>query len=189
MTAKGIDEQSIKKAVARRAKEFGYRIGQREVTLEFMDAETAPGCRIFRAWWGAGEAQGSLSGLLRDEEEPDTYPGRALGKVFQRWIETAGRLPDARLAATVAAFLYDASDLHRVILSDEDKAAFVKRPEWLPHVQLPETIEVAGQPGIAFWWVGPSGASRMRAYLSSSDQVRTEETFIRDLLKEGGADS
>ena len=183
MTMSKRDETFIKKIVARRAKELGDRVGFREISLEFMNAEVAPGCRIFQAWWVAAETQRSLSGLIRDEDAPDTYPAQALGKIFHRWIETEGKLPDARLVATVSAYLFDASNLHQVILSDEDKSAFTSRPEWLPHVRLPEEIEVAGQPGVAFWRVGPLGASLMRVYLSESGQIRTEEVFIQDLLQ------
>jgi hypothetical protein len=189
MSATGIDEKSIKKAVAHRAKELGDRISHREVTLVFMDAKVAPRCRVFHAWWGAGEAQRSLSGLIRDEEAPDTYPGQALGKIFQRWLETEGKLPDPRHTAMVSAYLLDASGLHKIILSDEDRVSFISRPEWLPHVRLPENIEVTGQPGVIFWWVGPDGASQMCVYLTHRGQVYIEEMFIRDFLKKGGSDA
>ena len=59
------DDNSLEKIVARRAKELGGHIDARDVTVIFKDSEVAPGCRVFQAWWGAGEARGSLSGLIR----------------------------------------------------------------------------------------------------------------------------
>jgi hypothetical protein len=182
MTIRGIQEKSIKKVVAHRAEELGDNVSLREVTLEFMEADPAPGCKIFHAWWGAGEAQRSLSGLIRDEEVADTYPAQALEKVFRRWIETEGRLPEPRLVATVSAYLYDASCRHNVILSDEDKAEFIKQHEWLAYVRLPEVIEVAGQPGVVFWWVASDGVSQMRVYLAEGGRIRTEETFVQEFV-------
>ncbi len=172
-----------------RAREFGDRVSPNEVALEFMNTDAVPRYRVFHAWWGAGEAQQSLSGLIIDKEAPDTYPAQALGKIFHHWIETEGKLPDAELAANVSAYLYDASGQHRVILNEEDKAMFIKRPEWQAYVRLPEVIEVAGQPGVAFWWINSGGASRMKVYLAERGRIRTEETFIQDLLEKEGFDS
>jgi hypothetical protein len=177
---KGIEEENIKKVVARRAQEFGSHISPRDVALDFMEGSVAPGYRLFHARWGAGRTEGTLSGLIEDEEAVDTYPGQALGKVFQRWTETGGKLPDPGLVATVAAYLYDAADRHNLILGEEDKAKFIEQREWLRHVQLPELIEVAGQPGVAFWWVNDRGASRMRIYFDEGGRIRTQEKFIQD---------
>jgi hypothetical protein len=112
-----------------------------------------------------------------------------LGKIFNRWIETSGRLPSAKLAASVSAYLYDASCRHNVILSNEDRASFITRPEWLAHVRLPEVSQVPGQPVVTFWWVGPRGVSRMRIYLAEGGRIRTEETFIQEFLNGKGKDS
>jgi hypothetical protein len=188
-TMRGIEEQTVKKVVARRAKELGSRVSPRDVTLEFMEADAAPGCRLFHARWGAGEVQGWLSGLIKDEEAPDTYPAQALGKIFRRWIETEGKLPDPTLVATVSAYLYDAADRHNVILNEEEKAQYIRRQEWLRHIRLPTLIEVAGQPGVTFWWVGDGGASEMRVYLAEGGKIRTEETFIQDFLHRARSDS
>ena len=182
MTARKIDEMSIRKDVARRAKELGARVSHRDITLEFMDAEIAVGCRVFRATWRAGRAQGGLTGLLRDEEEPDTYPARSLGKLFHRWLETEGKLPNPMLVARVAAYLYDPLMVHTVILTQEDRSRYIERLEWLPYIQLPETIEIAGRPGIIFWWGGPTGASRMRLYLDQRNRIHSEEKMIQDFL-------
>ena len=181
--SEGQDDNSLKTVVVRRAMELGSRIDTRDVTVSFMDAEVARGCWVFHAWWGAGEARQSLSGLIKDDEEPDTYPAQALGKIFQRWFETEGKLPDARHIAAVSAYIYDASDLHKLILSDEDKEAFVNRPEWLRYITLPEQIDVSGQPGVKFWRIGPRGASELRIFLSKNGQICTEEVFIQDLLR------
>lgn len=179
----GADDDSLKAVVARRARELGNRISPRDVTVSFMGTEVASGCRVFHAWWGIGEERRSLSGLIRDEEAPDTYPAQALEKIFHRWIETEGKLPDARHVARVSAYLYDASNIHNPILSDEDKNAFVNRSDWLRYITLPEQIDVAGQPGVKFWRIGPRGASQVRFFLTKDGQVRTEEVFIQDLLK------
>ena len=177
-----MDQELIKEAVAKRSEELGGRVRPQDVSLEFMDMEAAPGCRLFHARWGAGEQESWLSGLIRDEEAPDTYPGQAMAKVFHRWLETEGALPDAKVAAKVAAYLLDPADRHRLILNEDDKARLISRDEWRPHVQLPEVIEEAGQPGIRFWWVGPSGASEMNITLGEGERIHTKERLIRDLL-------
>jgi hypothetical protein len=110
-------------------------------------------------------------------------PAQALGKIFQRWIETEGKLPNSELVVIVSAYLYDSSGLYNVILSDEDRGTFIKRSEWLPHLQLPKKIEVEGQPGVTFWWTGPSVVSQMRVYYDSNGRIQTEEIFIRDFLE------
>jgi hypothetical protein len=182
--SKAIDEATIKKIVSHRAEEFGDRASPREVTLEIMEADIVQGCRLFHAYWGAGESQRSLSGLLRDNEAPDTYPAQALGKVFQRWIETEGKISNARDAAIAVSYLYDPCSRHIVVLSNEDKIALINKQEWLPHIKLPEVIEVKAQPGIVFWWVGPNGVSQLRVYLAKDGRIQTEETFVQQFLSE-----
>ena len=175
--------RAIKKAVAERARELGAHVHPSEVTLEIEREPVASGCRLFRGWWGAGEAMGYLSGLLRDQEPPDTYPARALEKVFQRWIETDGELPEATLVAKVIAYLYDAAGRHEVIFSEKDKHALVQRPDWLAHIRVPEGTQVGGQTRIQFWWVGPRGPSQVGVYFSKNGSIRTEELWIQDVLK------
>ena len=176
-------ERAIKKAVAERAHELGAHVHPREVTLEIEREPVASGCRLFRGWWGGGEAMGYLSGVLRDQEPPDTYPARALEKVFQRWIETDGELPEATLVAKVIAYLYDAAGRHEVISSEKDKHALVQRPDWLAHIRVPEGTQVGGQTRIQFWWVGPRGPSQVGVYFSKNGSIRTEELWIQDVLK------
>lgn len=184
-----IDEKAVKKIVAERAKDFGDRISSREVTLDFMEGEPAPGCRLFHARWGGGRREQGLSGLIRDDEPADTYPAQALGKIFQRWLETAGELPDAKTAARVSAFMFDPLKGNEVILSEADKAAFIHRDEWLPHIQLPEKIEVSGQPGVQFWWTGRDSPSRLSMYLTPKGRIRTKEIAIQDFVNEAGMNS
>ena len=179
---KNIDEEMIKRIVSRRAEEFGDHVSPREVTLEIMEADVAQGCRLFHAYWGAGESQRSLSGLLRDKEAPDTYPAQALGKIFQRWIVSEGKIPNAGHAALVVSYLYDPSSRYNVILTVEDKATLIDKQEWLPYIKPPELIEVSGQQGISFWRVGPSGASQMRVYLDKDRIIQTDEMLVQEFL-------
>ncbi|MBA3242260.1 MAG: hypothetical protein H0T60_13610 [Acidobacteria bacterium] len=184
-----MDEQAIREEVARRAVELGGPTDPRDVTLEFMEAEAAPGCRLFHARWGAGERENSLSGLVMDAEPPDTYPGQALAKIFRRWIETEGSLPDARHAAKVSAYVFNPAGRREVILSEEDRSRLIERSEWLPHVRLPALIELGGQPGVAFWWIGRRGASEMRFYFDEAGRIRIGEKSIRDFLQGEVAES
>lgn len=182
LSRKEEEEKKIKMLVARIAKELGVHVKPQDGTLQFMETDAAQGCRLFRAEWGAGVTAGALSGLLKDHDDPDIHPGQAMAKIFQRWIETEAKLPDARHMATVAAYLLDASVRHDLILSVDDKAKLIKQREWLPHVRPPQVITVAGNPGIAFWWVGPNGASEVRVYLGEDGRSHTSERFIRDFL-------
>lgn len=182
MSVNEVDENLIKEVVARRSEELGGRVRPQDVSIEFMDTDAAPGCRLFHARWGAGEREGWLSGLIRDGEAPDTYTGQAMAKIFRRWLETEGALPDAKLAAKVAAYLLDPADRHRMILSEDDSAQLISRNEWRPHVRLPEVFDEAGQPGIRFWWVGPRGASEVSIKLAEGDRTQTRERFIQDIV-------
>jgi hypothetical protein len=183
------DERHIKEIVARRAEELGARVSPRDVRLEFMEGEAAPGCRLFHASWGAGRHEGWLSGLVQEGEPADTYPAQALAKVFRRWTETAGGLPDARLAARVAAYVFDPAGRHEAILGAEDMERLVERAEWLPHVTPPALIEVEGRPGVAFWWTSPRGVSEMRFHFDGAGRIRASEKFIQDFLQGGGAEA
>jgi hypothetical protein len=182
-----MDEQAIREEVARRAGELGGWVNPRDVRLEFMEGEAAPGCTLFHAHWGAGEREGSLSGLVMDSEAADTYPAQALAKVFRRWAETAGRPPDARLAARVAAYVFDPAGRHEAILSEGDITRLVARADWLPHVTPPALIEAEGRPGVTFWWRGPRGVSEMRFHFDEGGRIRTSEKFIQEFLQGGGA--
>ena len=182
-----MDEMSIRTMVARRARELGSRVDERAIELEFPDAEAAPGCRLFRASWGAGEREGALAGLIVDQDAPDTHPARALAKIFRRWIETGGKLPDANHVATVCAYLLEPPRRHHVILDDADKIRLIEKIAWRSRVGLPQAIDRAGQPGIAFWWVGPSSLSRMQVYLGEDGRIEFDETLMRDVRDEGTA--
>jgi hypothetical protein len=183
MADTALDETSLKNAVVRRAAELGGHVRPGDVTLEIRQAEVAPGCHVFRATWGTGRNQGALTGLLQAGEPPDTFPAQALGKLFQGWMEAEGTLPPPEEVASVSAFLYDAGRIHTPILTGEDRSRLVSRPEWQPHVQLPTRIQVAGQPGVAFWWVGPGGPSEVSFYLTDAGTIRSEEKFMRDFLQ------
>ncbi len=184
-----MEEQPIKEIVARRAEELGRRVSPRDVRLEFMEGEAAPGCRLFHASWGAGRRERWLPGLLMDGEPADTHAGQALAKVFRRWIETEGKLPDARHAAKVSAYVYDPAGMNEVILSEEDSARLVTRDEWRAHVRPPALIEVEGRPGVAFWWTSPRGVSEVRLSLDEGGRVRTAEKFIQEFLQGAEADT
>ena len=142
---------AVQEVAARRARELGGgAVRPRDVTVEMMEKEAAPGCRLFHAGWGSG----ALSGLLRDDEPPDTYPAQAMGKIFRRWLDSGG-LPDATHVAAVAAWMFDPERRRAVVLSEAD----VRRAEWLRHVRPPEVIDDGGRPGVAFWWI-VAGAGR-----------------------------
>ena len=183
-----MDERAIREIVARRAEELGSRVSPRDVKLEFMEGEAAPGCRLFHASWGAGRRERWLSGLVQEGEAADTYPAQALAKVFRRWTEAEGGMPDARHAAEVAAYVFDPAARHEPILSEGDAARLVERGEWLRHVRPPSLVEVEGRPGVAFWWAGPRGVSEVRLYLDADGRIRSGEKLIQEFLRGGEAD-
>lgn len=130
MTSTDLNERRLRKAVAQRARELGHRIRARVVELELPPEEVAPGCRVFRAWWGPGERGGAVSGLLEQGQAPDTWPQRALGKLFRRWLDRDGELPDPAHVAQVAAYLYDPLGRKTAILSPADLAEHRGRTDW-----------------------------------------------------------
>jgi hypothetical protein len=175
------NELQLKQQIARRAQELGDAVQPGEVTLEWMADEVAAQALLFRARWPAREGEACLAGVVLDGSA-DTYPLQALGKVFQRWIKTHGQLPGAARAAEVCAYLLDAASRHRPVLTEQDRAARVTQPQWLPYVGLPELTGSAERPQLAFWWVGPRGTSRVRVLVEADERIRIEEKPIQDFL-------
>jgi hypothetical protein len=164
---------AIQKVVAQRAHELGGRdVRPRDVRVEMLEQEAAPGCRVFHARW----VNGALSGLLRDVEPPDTYPAQALGKIFRRWLERGG-LPDARHVAQVATWLFDPERRRTVVLSEADVR---ERRDWLRHVRPPELIDADGSTGVVFWWINPLGPSELRVVLEDDGFVDLIERPIHE---------
>ena len=136
----------IREAVAQRSLELGGRglVAPADVSVTLNLQEAAPGCRLFTASWGAGRGRGGLSGLLRDDEPPDTYPGQALGKLFARWAET-GQVPAAAAVAAAAAQLLDPARHNDPVLTEGDL-------EDAPGARLPELLGGDPAQGVSFWW-------------------------------------
>jgi hypothetical protein len=174
-----VDEAGVRQALAVRIRELGGESKPSDIALRYLAFDPAPGCRLFHASWGGGQREGHLSGLIRDGERPDTYPGQILAKVFRRWLETEGALPDASGVATVCVYVLDPAGRNRPILAEEDRLRWVG-PESRERVATPRPIEVAGLPGVSFWWVRPEGDSEVRVYLVEGENVRIEEVFGRD---------
>lgn len=177
-----IDIKSIKKIVVQRAGELGNRIKPQEVELEFLKEEVARGCRIFTAHWVSHGFLRSLSGLIMDNDPPDTYPARAVGKIFRRWLDTRGGLPDPEMVANVVSLFFDPSRNQPLIMKEEDKSMFIELPEWIPYVELPKSIEVSGHPGVEFWRSGPYGLSKLRIFLSAAGMIQIDEHFLKDIV-------
>jgi len=158
-------EKEIQDVVAERAAALGGgRVEPDSVEVLLVDAHAAPGCAIYRARWH----NGALSAVVIDGEGPDTFPAQALGKIFRRWIDTTGALPDAMRAARVAAWIYDPERRRTVIFGEED----IGRPDWLPHLRPPVRID----DGVVFWWVDPRGPSEVRVSLDPRSGTRIAET-------------
>ncbi|ALO67449.1 hypothetical protein AS189_14320 [Arthrobacter alpinus] len=138
--------QRIREVVAQRSQELGGRglVAPADVSVTLNAEETAPGCRLFAASWGAGRGRGALSGLLRDEDPPDTYPGQALGKLFARWAES-GEAPAAAAVAASAALLLDPARCNDPVLTEEDL-------EDAPGARLPQLLGGDPPQGVSFWW-------------------------------------
>lgn len=136
----------IREVVAQRSLELGGRglVAAADVSVALNAQESAPGCRLFTATWGAGRDSGALSGLLRDDDPPDTYPGQALGKLFARWAE-AGQQPGAAAVAASAAQLLDPERRSVPVLAPGDLAN-------LPGAELPELLGGDPPQGVRFWW-------------------------------------
>ena len=175
MTRTDLNEKSLKKVVTERARELGHRLRPSAVTLELPPEEVAAGCRLFRAWWGPGRRGGAVSGLLEEGQPPDTWPQRALTKLFRRWLQSGGTLPDPALVARVAAYLYDPLGRKMAILTPDDLAKLGAGP--IAH--LPEAISGEEGPGVVFCWVGPDGASEIRFYLDQDGDVWTRESRLQ----------
>lgn len=173
-----VSVRRIRETMARRAGELGGRVRSGTVRLELVAGEVAPGCRVLAASWGGGRTESSLTGLILDGRDLDTYPLQALGKIFARW-KKAGPMPEAWRVVSVVSFLLGGPGRGDAILSEGDIRELVRDPELRRQVGLPELIQVNGQPGVRFFCVGRYGVSRLRVHLSAEGRVRVEEVFLR----------
>lgn len=159
--------ERIRAAVAPRSRELGGRNNDPEALRITVDqAPTAPGCTLFTAAWGAGRTTGTLVGLLCGDEEPDTYPGRALATLLDRWNESSPP-PSAATVAAAAARLFD-PDRRRVPVLDGNGPEVTGAPELLGSDRLS---------GVSFWWIDEGVARHLRLVRDGADGVKvTEET-------------
>lgn len=176
-------EATVREVVSRRAAELGGRVRPRDVRLAVRDGEVAAGCILFHAAWGGGPAEGALSGLIQNGEAPDTYPVRALGKLFRRWLES-GDVPDAPTIASVVAYLYDPEDRCSLILRPADMTVSRHREEWAQYIRPPRIINRNGPRGLVFWWTGDRGPAELTVVLDDSGEVETRERTIQSFLGE-----
>jgi hypothetical protein len=174
----------IKAAVALRSAEFGVPVRPRDISVEVERSEIAPGCRLFRTSWGVGRRRNGLSGLLLDDESPDTFPGQALTKVFSRWLAAEGRLPQPLVIADAASYLLDPLRCRTVIRTPADLEEYATGADRLRHISVPEAIDIGGNRGVAFWWIGEHGASRFEVYIDADGRLHTGEKPVRST--EGG---
>lgn len=152
----------IRDAVAQRSLELGGRglVAAADVSVTLNAQKSAPGCRLFTATWGRGQFRGALSGLLRDDDPPDTYPGQALGKLFARWAQS-GQAPAAVEVAAAAAQLLDPERHNSPVLIDADLAD-------VQGARLPEVLGGNPPQGVSFWW---SDGGRPRNVTVHTDSV------------------
>lgn len=173
---------TIKTAVALRAHEFGADLGPEDILVDLAGSDVAPGCRLFRAFWGAGRTRGALAGLLRDDDPPDTYPGQAIVKVFQRWLATAGHLPGPVVVAEAVSYLLDPIERRTVLRTREEITTYVTRPDWQSRVSVPAAVAT----GVSFWWADDFGVSRLTAFMDAAGELHIEEKAVQAAVDDGG---
>ncbi|MFQ4147452.1 hypothetical protein AAGW05_01960 [Arthrobacter sp. LAPM80] len=163
----------IRAVVAPRSRELGGRnIGAADLRITVDQVPTAPGCTLFTAGWGTGCHAGTLVGLLCGDKDPDTYPGRALATLLDRWNESSPP-PAAATVAAAAARLFD-PDRRRVPVLDGHGPGGTAAPELLGSDRLA---------GVSLWWIDEDVPRHLTLVRDGGDGVRvTEETQPR---KEG----
>lgn len=160
----------IREVVAQRSLELGGRglVAPADVSVTLNAHESAPGCRLFTATWGGGRDSGALSGLLRDDDPPDTYPGQAMGKLFARWAE-AGQQPGAAAVAASAAQLLDPERRRVPVLAPGDLAN-------MPGAELPELLNGDPPHGVSFWWSDGGPARQVTARTDGAGGITLTES-------------
>ncbi|PYI66564.1 hypothetical protein CVV68_13415 [Arthrobacter livingstonensis] len=161
--------ERIRVAVARRTLELGGRgqISPTDVSVTLEDTDAAPGCRLFTATWGAGRDAGALSGLLRDDDPPDTFPGQAFGKLLERW-GGASQPPAADAVAAAAVFLLDPDHRRVPVLVPTDLADS-------PGAELPSLIVGVPLRGVNFWWSDAGRLARVTVADDGAGKVTVAE--------------
>jgi hypothetical protein len=174
-------EMDLKDRVAKRARDLGARVHAKDVRITYADAP-APGCRLFRAAWGAGQSEGALTGLLKEGAEPDTFPLRALETLALIWSDAT---PDAASAAESAAFLLDALQVRQPIISQEDLAAWRARSSHSGPVSTPSLDLVDGHGALSYWWIEGTRATRILIEIDPSGHIAISEAGIEPSAGEG----
>lgn len=168
-------QMTLKRAVAQRALEFGAHVHPNDVVLEHEVLPGIPQCTLFAARWGGGRRRQDLSGLACDGEAPDTYPGRATTKIFQRWLVAAGQLPNPEVVASTVSYIFDPTHMNKVLLGREDAATYSACSRWTPFVHAPRATDVAGAHGVSFWWTDGFRCTRFVAYVDSVGELQVTE--------------
>lgn len=152
-----------------------------ETVTQVLPEETVPGWWVFRVSWPSDAGQQAVTGVAEGDTVVEARPNRALGKVFQRW-RSGGDPPGALETAAVSAFVLGGAGPHQLVADPDDIERLVRRAEWRPHVTPPRTVEVDGQPGVAFWWVYRGHLSRMAVWADGDDRVDSETHDILEVV-------
>lgn len=161
--------EGIRAVVAQRARELGGGglVGPDDVAVNLDEGESAPGCRLFTATWGAGRHAGALSGLLRDNDPPETRPGQALAKLLKRWGES-GPQPAPAAVTAAAATLFDPERRREPVLGPADL-------QDQPGAELPALLGSSPLDGVRFWWSDGFRPSRVTLAADGAGGVTVTE--------------
>lgn len=178
--AEGVDEAAIRRHVATRVGELGGSVDPEGVSITLLPGEAAPGVVAFLAFYDTPAGRSSLSGIV-DDSGPNTFPVKAVGTLFDRWI-AVGELPPAARVAEVVSFILSNGSSQMPLLTEADVARLPK-PEWREVVRVPVEIEMKGRPGVEFWMDTQMGLVRKRVAAKAGGGAAVEDRPIAEVLK------
>lgn len=178
--AEGVDEAAIRRHVATRVGELGGSVDPEGVSITLLPGEAAPGIVAFLASYDTPTGRSSLSGIV-DDSGPNTFPVKAVGTLFDRWIAVGDLPPAARVAEVVSFVLSNGSSQMPLLTAAE--VARLPKPEWREVVRVPVEIEMKGRPGVEFWLDTEMGLVRKRVTAKAGGGAAIEDRPLAEVLR------
>ena len=175
------EEADLRAAIVARAHDLGAEIRGEDVRLEFLADDVVPGYRVFRGIYSYRDMRDAVTGIALEGAAPDTYPLRALGKIFGRWLDLSGELPEPAIVAEVVSFVLGGAGPYDVVTS-EDELAQIADVEAQGVVERPRAIDVEGQPGVVFWWEKRIGLVEVTVHMIGHEEIALSQRTLAEVI-------
>jgi hypothetical protein len=175
------EEADLRAAIVARANDLGAEIRSEDIRLEFLADDVVPGYRVFRGIYSYRDMRDAVTGIVTEDGTPDTYPHRALGRIYARWLERSGDLPEPAIVAEVVSFLIGGAGPYEVLTSEDDLARITDVGAQ-GVVGPPRAVDVDGQPGVVFWWEKRIGLVEVTVHMTGPEEIALSQRTLLEVI-------